>query len=134
MKVEFIQDPNVSWKAMELEEVKTRDVFSRPTVENGKLSGLWGYKIKTSYFMHFKSAARKANADGMIDQDTATNNTKGAILAVRFDQWLMGYRRRMTMETTRIARADATEITALMRLGMINRDGEAAAISYNITV
>ena len=134
MKVEFIVDPNVAWKAMELAEVKTRDVFARPTVENGKLAGLWGYNINTSYFMHYKSAARKCNTAGKVDQDTTTNNTTGSILAVRFDQWLMGYRRRMTLETTRVARADATEIVALMRLGMINRDGEAAAISRNITV
>ena len=133
-KVEFIVDPNVAWKNMELAEVKTRDVFARPTVEQGMLSSLWGFKINTSYFMHFKSAARKANADGKVDQTTTTNNTKGAILAVVWGQWLMGYRRRMTIETTRVARADATEIVALMRVGLLNRDNEAAAISYNITV
>jgi len=77
---------------------------------------------------------RKANSAGKIDQDTTGNNTTGSILAVRWDQWLLGYRRRMTMETTRIARADTTEIVALMRLGLAQRDTEAAAITYNITV
>ena len=133
-KVAFIVDPNVYWKTLELEEVKTKDVFAMPTIEKGTLTGLWGYPLHRSYFMHYKSAVRKANSAGKVDQDTTGNNTTGSILAVRWDQWLMGYRRRMTMETTRIARADTTEIVALMRLGLAQRDTEAAAISYNITV
>jgi hypothetical protein len=40
----------------------------------------------------------------------------------------------MTIETTRVAAADATEIVALMRFGLTQRDTEASAISYNITV
>jgi hypothetical protein len=40
----------------------------------------------------------------------------------------------MTLETTRIARADTTEIVALMRFGLIYRDSDASAISYNITL
>ena len=84
--------------------------------------------------MNYKSAARLANSAGKVDQDSTANNTKGVILAVRWDQWLMGFRRRMTMETTRRAESDSWEIVALSRLGMIQRDTEAAAISYNITV
>ena len=133
-KVGFIIDPNVYWKSLELEEVKTRDVFVSPTIENGKLVGIWGYELYRSYFMHYKSTVRKANSDGKIDQDTTGNNTTGSILAVRWDQWLLGYRRKMTIETTRIARADTTEIVALSRLGLVQRDEEAAAITYNITV
>jgi len=40
----------------------------------------------------------------------------------------------MTVETTRIANADATEIVAIMRCGLIQRDTEAAAITYGISV
>jgi len=133
-KVGFIVDPNVYWKTLELEEVKTRDVFVSPTIENGMITGLWGYELYRSYFMHYKASDRKANSAGKVDQDTTTNNTTGSILAVRWDQWLLGYRRRMTMETTRIARADTTEIVALARLGLAQRDTEASAITYNITV
>jgi len=133
-KVAFIVDPNVYWKSLQLEEVKTKDVFAMPTIEKGLLTGLWGYNLYRSYFMHYKSAVNKANTSGKVDQDTTGNNTTGSILAVRWDQWLMGYRRRMTMETTRIARADATEIVALMRLGLSQRDTEAAAITYNVVV
>jgi hypothetical protein len=133
-KVGFIVDPNVYWKTLELSEVKTRDVFVSPTIEAGKLVGIWGYDLHRSYFMHYKSSVRKANTAGKVDQDTTGNNTTGSILAVRWDQWLLGYRRKMTIETTRIARADTTEIVALSRLGLAQRDVEAAAITYNITV
>ena len=135
----LILDPNVHWKALELDEVQTKDTFSMPTLEGGMLTGLWGYPVYVSYNMHRSSLANtgyeyKTNTAGKIDLDTPSNNTVGAILAVRFDRWRFGWRRRMTLETTRIARADTTEIVALMRFGLVNRDNEAAAISYNITV
>lgn len=133
-KTSFIQDANVRWKSLELADVKTQDVFSGATLEDGRLVRIWGYDVDTSQNMHFKSANRKANSSGKVDQDTTSNNSFGSLLAVRWDQWMMGFRRRMTMETTRIARADTTEIVALARLGWIQRDTEASAITYNITV
>lgn len=133
-KASFILDVNTHWKALELAAVKTRDVFSQPTIEGGKLTGIWGYPVDVSANMHYRQTSRKANSAGKVDQDTAGNNTTGSILAVRWDQWLLGYRRRMTIETTRYPRSDSSEIVALMRLGLKQRDTEASAISYNITV
>lgn len=133
-KTDFIQDANLRWKSLELAKTQTRDVFGSPTIENGVLNSIWGYKVHTSYQMHFKASDRKANTAGKVDQDTTSNNTTGSLLAVRWDQWKMGYRRRMTLETTRYPRSDSSEITALMRLGLIQRDTEAAAITYNLTV
>lgn len=133
-KVSFIIDPNVHWKSLELAEVMTRDVFAQPTIENGKLTSVFGYKVDVSANMHRESAARKANTSGKVDQTTTTNNTTGSILAVRWDQWKLGWRRRMTMEVTRYPRSDSWEIVALMRLGLCQRDTEGSAISYNLTV
>lgn len=133
-KCAFIVDPNTYWKSFELDEVKTRDVFSAPVIENGRLTGLYGYPLYPSWNMHYKSAARKANTAGKVDQDVVGNNTTGSILAVRWDQWMLGYQRRMTLETTRIARADTYEIVAMMVAGLAQRDTEAAAITYNLTV
>jgi len=84
--------------------------------------------------MHFKSTARKANTSGKVDQDTTTNNTTGSILGVRWDQWRFAYKRMMTIETVRVADADAYQLVAWMRVGMNYRDTEAAAISYGLTV
>ena len=137
-KIAFILDLWTEWKTLELVQVKTKDVFSAPTIENGSLTGLWGYKIFGSANMHRANQdttfGLKANTDGKTDLTTPANNTKGAILAVRWDQWRLGWKRRMTIEVERVPRADASEITALMRVGLINRDTEASAISYNISV
>lgn len=133
-KVGFIIPYQVHYKALELPDVKTRDVFSGATIESGRLTGIYGYPVMTSYHMHKAQASRLVNTAGKIDLDTPGNNTKSAILAVRWDQWKFGWRRRMTLETTRIPAADSTEIVALMRFGLTYRDIEASAISYNVTV
>lgn len=143
-KVTFIIDPNTYWKCLELDEVKTKDVFSMPTIEKGQLVGLWGYPLKRSYFMHYAGIAlgsvttatymNKACTTGFVDQTTEANNTKGAILAVRWDQWALRWKRRMSLEVDRWPEADANQIVAIMRWGMSYRDGEASALTYNLTV
>lgn len=133
-KVGFVIDLNTHWKALELDEVKTKDVFSNPTIENGRLVRIYGYEVIPSAFMHYAQTSRKANTAGKCDLDTAGNNLYGAICAVRWDQWKFGWKRRMTIETERIARSDVTEIVALMRFGLKYRSTEAAAISYYVGV
>lgn len=133
-KVGLISDVNTHYTALELADVKSRDVFTQATIESGKLTGLYGYKHHVSPWMHYMSAARMANTAGKIDQDTTANNTTGSILAVRWDQWVLGWKRRMTMETQRFPDADTTQLVALARVGLAYRDTEAAAISYGITL
>jgi hypothetical protein len=137
-KVSFILDLWTHWKSLELAQVETRDVFSNPTIEGGMLKNIYGYEVIASSNMHRSNQdstyGLKANGSGMVDLDTASNNTKGAMLAVRWDQWMLGFKRRMTFETVRVPSADATELTALMRVGIVKRDTDAAAISYNLTV
>ena len=137
-QVFFLLDLNTYWKALEIAAIKTRDVFGNPTIEEGELIRIWGYQVMKSAHMHRSNQdatyGLKANDDGKVDLDTPGNNTKGALLAVRKDQWLLGYKRRLTLETTRYAKSDTTEITGLMRLGMNQRDTEASAITYNLTI
>lgn len=138
-RVSFILPPVTHWKALELADIKTRDVHANPTIENGNLVRIWGYEVLTSYNYNKASVVNtgyeyKENTAGKIDLDTAANNTKGSILAVRWDHWKLGFRRRMTVEVERIPRADAWDITAIMRASLKQRDTEAAAITYNLTV
>jgi hypothetical protein len=134
----FLIDLHTHWKALQLAEVKTRDVFAAPTIERGELTGLYGYDIIPTGFMHFANQdttyGLKANSAGKVDRTAASNNLYGAILAVRGDQWKFGWKRRMTIETERIARADAYELVALMRFGLKSRDNEASAITYGVGV
>jgi len=137
-RVWFIVDMNTYWKSLQLAAVKTKDVWTRATLENGRLTGLWGYTLRPSAFMHWKATSagyeRKANTSGKVDQDTGSNNTTGSILAVRWDQWRMKWKRRMTIETDRYIEADTNQIVAMMRWGLAYRDTEASAISYNVTL
>jgi hypothetical protein len=133
-KCAFIIDPNVYKKSLQMAAVKTKDVWTNATLESGSLTKLWGYDVFPSWFMHFKSTARKANSAGKVDQTTPANNAYGAILAVRWDQWKFAYKRQMTIETTRIANADSWEIVAWARVGLGYRDNEASGITYGLTV
>lgn len=133
-KVAFIPDGNVYYKMAQLPEVKTRDVNSAATVENGFVKNVWGVPVIPSWQMHKASSSLLANTAGKVATGTPANNTTGAALAVRWDQWKLAYKRRMTIETTRIANADSWEIVALARLGLGYRDTEASAILYNIGV
>ncbi|MCW5876483.1 MAG: hypothetical protein KIS85_06330 [Anaerolineales bacterium] len=137
-KVEFVLDMWTHWASLGLPEVKTRDVFVSPTIEAGTLTSIWGYRVNATGNMHRVNQdanyGLKANAAGKIDMDTVANNTRGALLAVRYDQWRLGYWRRMTIEVTRYPSSDANEIVALAMLGLTHRDAEAAAISFNVKV
>jgi hypothetical protein len=132
--VSFIIDPSTYYKSLTLPEVLTRDAFASPTIEGGRLTGLFGYGINVSGAMHFMSAVRKANTAGKVDTTTPANNAYGAILGVRWDQWKLGWRRRITMETTRFANSDSNEIVAMLRVGLKQRDTEASAITYYVGV
>jgi hypothetical protein len=132
----FIVDANVLKAASKLPEVLTKDANSAATIENGWLTKVWGLPVIPSWFMHWRSTTnpRKANTAGKVDTTTQANNTTGAILGVRFDQWKLGYKRKMTIEVNRIANADSYEVVALLRWGLLNRDNEASAVTYNVGV
>ncbi len=133
-KLSFIVDPNVHFANMSLPEVKTRDVFSAATIENGFLKYVYGVQILPSWQYHKGATGLKANTAGKVDLDTQGNNTTGAFLCVRWDQWKMKYKRRMTIELTRFANSDSYEIVALTRFGMGYRDSEASATTYNVGI
>lgn len=132
-KCAFIIDGNVYYKMAQLSELKTRDTFNPATIENGFVTRIWNVPVMPSWQMHRASAKRMTNNAGKIS-GTDTNNTLGAAVSVRWDQWKQAYKRRMTIETTRIANADSYEIVALARLGLAYRDNEASAVLYNIGV
>ena len=131
--VEFIIDAVTHWLALPLASVKTRDVNSNPTIEDGRLVRIYGRNVRTSAHMNRQSTNRATTATGKIDGVTPANNTKGTLMAVRYDQWLVGWKRRMKLETTRVPSADSTEIVATMRIDLQPRDNEAAALTYNLS-
>lgn len=137
-RIAFITDMHTHWKSLELAEVKTRDVFVQPTIESGMLTSIYGTRVFASPNMHRANQdatyGLKANTAGKLDLDTASNNTTGSILAVRFDQWRLGYKRRWVFEVQRDAISDSTVIVGTMRVGLVYRDTEASSVSYNVTL
>ena len=85
-KVGFVIDNSTHYKTLTLADVKTRDVNSAATVENGTLSRIYGYDVHVSGHM-CKAGSGLSNTAGKVDVDTPGNNTKGQILAIRWDQW-----------------------------------------------
>lgn len=133
-RVALIVDRHTMYKTLTLKEVKTRDVFGGATIEGGRVASIWGYPVYMSGQVA-RLGGGKTNSAGKVDLDTVANNAKGQIIAVRPDRWRFGWRRRMTIETTRVPAADSTEIVALMRVGFKHSVADdAAAISYNLTV
>ncbi len=132
-KVGFIVDASTHFKTLALPELLTRDVASSPTIEGGRLVNLWGYPIIVSGSMCKNSAKRLSTSAGDISL-TDSGNLYGTIVATRYDQWKFGWRRRMTMETTRFANSDSNEIVAMLRCGLIQRDTEASAVTYYVGV
>jgi len=132
--VSFLVDPLTHYKSLELADVKSRDVFQAATIENGRLTNIYGYPVLVAANMCKDSTSRLSNAAGKVDFGTQGNNTKGSILAVRWDRWKMGIRRQLTTEVERVPRSDSWEITSLFRAGLIQSGTEGAAITYNLTV
>lgn len=145
-KVAFLVDPNTHRKLLKaITALKTADVYpGAPTISNGRITQIWGYPVIETWgmgYVHTYSPhsmtgyEHQFDTAGKVNQDTAANNTTGAILLVRWDRWYLGWKRRMTMEVTRYPKWDGSEIVALTRLGLVNRDTvHASAITYNVTL
>ena len=127
-KLVYVMDFPTQDKAISIPAVKTQDVYSMATLENGELTKMWNVDILVSGQLALANTAGKISA-------TAANNVKGRLLLVRPDQWWIGYKREMTVETDRNIIADATAIVARFRMGMVYRAvDDAAAVTYNIPV
>jgi hypothetical protein len=135
----FVIDLPTYWKAINLPEVKTRDVSTNATVESGILTRMFGVPVYPEAGMHFASSSttnnRKANTAGKIDQGTASNNTTGSIVAVSGTQWRLGIRQALGFELQRWAGADTWELVTRVRAAFAyGQSTEASAITYNLSV
>jgi hypothetical protein len=126
-RVMFVVDNSTYFASLRIAALKTHDVFTNATIENGVLTRIWGIEVLRS------AQLGKANTNGMIS-GTGSNNTKGRILLVRPDQWVSRWKRRLQTDVTYFAYQDVTQVVAHMRWGIAYRDNEAAALSYNVAV
>jgi len=133
-KVVFIVPLSLHWRIMNLADVLTADKVANPTIENGMLSRIFGVPVYTSSQMLRMSSSRLAQADGTV-HDTAGENTTTQLLCVRPDQWVLGSKRMMRVETVRRPESDTTDIIATTRVGLVHRNAlTSASMTYNISI
>lgn len=124
-KLLFVLDSDTGIAATNIATLKTRDVYSKATLEEGMLTSVWRIGVVESGFMYLANSAGKIST-------TVGNNLYGRLLCFRPDQWASRWKRRLQTEVTYYPRADVTEVVAHMRWGLAYRDANAAAITYNI--
>lgn len=124
-KLLFILDSDTAIAAMNIPTLKTRDVFSAATIENGALTKLYTIDVLETGFMYLANAVGKVSV-------TAGNNLYGRLLLVVPRLWASRWKRRLQTEVTYFPYSDVTQVVAHMRWGLAYRDANAAAISYNI--
>jgi len=127
-KLVWIFDPSLYWKVQSLGEALTLDKFGPGfTFGSGIIERVFGSPVIVS------DQYGSTDSSGYIN-NTSNNNTLGQFMCVRPDQGIVGFGRRMKIETERIARSDAYSIVAHMMLDFKMATDEAVAMSYNVTV
>lgn len=132
----FVCDPESSDKISALDEVLTVDKYGPgATVLNGELARIAGRHPLISSI-----AVSKTEADGKVST-TGANNTLGQTVVFNRRGAVLGWRRRVMVETERLPATDQTRIVYSLRngFGRFTPTGAAsgiewAAVLYNATI
>jgi HK97 family phage prohead protease len=127
-KLVWVIDPGIYWKMQSLGEALTLEKFGPGfTFQSGVLERIFGSPVIVS------DKYGLTDSSGYINNTTGSN-TLGSFLCVRPDQAVVGFGRRMKVETQRIARSDSYEIVAHMMLDFDLSTYDAIGYTYNVTV
>lgn len=130
-RLAFISDAWVYLKALEIADFATMEkIGERATLLTGQLGQVYGIPYVATDGMG------KACADGMVDVDTTTGNTKGRLLLVHRDMWKVGVRKPIRVATERSEAKGLTSLVATMRVALIsfNAAGTYTSLGYNISI
>lgn len=117
-------DPYVHVTSMGLPELATDDVRQRyATITSGVINNLFGIDYVQSGFI------LKANNAGKVP---AAGGTLGRFALVFAPYWALGYKRHIKIETGYDVLAQTKVVVGTMRLGVVNRGADAAAVTYDI--
>lgn len=124
----MIMGPEAQYKLEELDDYEGMDkVGNLATLVNGQLGSWRGVPIVVSEDMLLGTS-------GGNHSSTAASNTLGIIALVHRPSILIGMRRMPQIEQVRIPGADASYITASMRLDVQSMETGGVAVGYNVTV
>ncbi len=128
----FITDISTYLKSLTIASFRTIDKFGpQATVLVGQLGAVEGVPVIVS------EQTLKADSDGKVTSGGNVTNT-GRLLAVNRSQWRVGYRRELTIETTRDVQKRQNIMVVSFRIAFQERSGNRAtathtALQYNIT-
>lgn len=130
-----VSDPETADRIALFDEAVTVDKYGpQAGVLTGEIARILGNPLISSI------AVSKTEADGKVST-TAANNTKGQVIAFNRNGFVVGWRRRVQIETERLPATDQSRIVASLRIGfgrhLTGADAttaEQADVLYNITL
>ncbi len=122
----FIIDPDTEIASLALPEIATDDVRrTAATITSGMLQNIYGIDVNVNGFMPRTAANGRVSA-------TPANNTRGTILLIYAPYWGVAYKRQITFGTQYDLLSGTTTAVATMRIGVVARGNNAAALAYNV--
>ena len=124
----WIVDGGTYAKLLGLSEFLTMEkAGALATAQTGQIGFADGAPVIVSSEMALSDAA-----NGKVNFTTPANNTKGTALCVYRPGWFVGYRRKIAVSVDYLPYYDSYQLTATVRLALINFDTDVAAALYNI--
>lgn len=122
----YVCDPEMGDAIDKVDEFRTMDKFgSKAVIANGEVQAIGPHPLVRTVAMSLTEADGKAST-------TASNNVYGRLLAFNRRGVVVGWRRRIQIETDRVIGADQNEICASLRLGLgrFSPTGAASGIEW----
>ncbi|MBA3870376.1 MAG: phage major capsid protein, partial [Anaerolineae bacterium] len=124
----WIVDGGTYAKLLGLSEFLTMEkAGALATAQTGQIGFADGAPVIVSSEM-----AMSDGANGKVNFTTPANNTKGTALCVYRPGWFVGYRRKIAVSVDYLPYYDSYQLTATVRLALINFDTDVAAALYDI--
>lgn len=132
----YVADPDTADAIAALDPVLNARIYNGgQNLLSGQVSAILGHPVISSI------AVPKTEADGKVSYDTPANNTKGQLVTFNRRGYVVGWRRRLKLETERIPATDQMRIVASLRMGFgrFTPTGaasgiESADVIYNISL
>ena len=127
----FIADPDLADRIDLLDDVVNAKLMAGNNADllNGQTASILGHPVIRTMVQS------KTVADGDIDEDTASNNVYGQLTAVNVNGGVIGWRRRVKLETERLPATDQSRLVYSLRMGFgrFTPTGAASGIEWTAT-
>lgn len=128
-RLRFILGVAEETAALNIPAVKTRDINTQATIENGSLVKMWGVPVLVSGQM------AKANSAGKIaGTNPTTTNIYGRVLAIAPQYWAVAFSRDVRFKVSEDPYSDSQLMRVSLRMGAQYRATNAAACAFEVAV